>query len=124
MEKDYISELLKLFSKFDTKKHWNIDPDEAVQILLDGEKEGLFSNNIEDFVDIKLGEFEAVAHERGGRYGSTPLKIQTIYELMRQNPHAKKTFNKNHIDLSHSTEVKLNDGRKIPINLNTLQKDE
>lgn len=124
MEKDHISELLKLFTDFDTEKHWKIEPDEAVQILLNGEEEGLFSNNVEDFVDIKLGEFEAIAHQRGGVYGSTPLSVEKIYDLIRLSPHAQKTYERNYVDLSNATEVELSDGRKIPINQGVPKNDK
>lgn len=103
----------------------DIDPDEAVQILLEGEEEALFSNNVEDFVDIKLYAYEALARERGGIYGSHKaprLPIDDICEIVARSPHAAKSYEPNRVDLSNATEVTLSDGRKIPINQNRPKK--
>ncbi len=116
MSEDYISNLLRIFERFDTKSKWNIDPDEAVQILLEGEAERRSFEDAEEFLDNKMFVFEAIVHERGGRFGSDPMPIEEIIEALELSPHKSEKQERNYIDLSDKKEITLSNGKKIPIN--------
>lgn len=114
---DTISELLRFYERFDAKKKWLVDPDEAVEITLASAESHLTQNTINDYIQYVLQALEDKAYERGeGQVGSglNSLQEQELFDILSRSEFCERKSGK--IDLSNAKEITLSDGRIIPIN--------